>query len=60
MNKEDQEQIKSMLNTLTHVSYTALAEVHKLKGEFDADKEKELKTYKENLIMRIEELFTSA
>lgn len=60
MNKDDQEQIKSMLNTLTHVSYTALSEVHKLKGELDADKEKELKTYKDNLIMRIEELFTES
>lgn len=58
MNDIDKEQIKSMLSTLTQVSYTALTEVHRLKGDLDDAKKKELKAYQDNLEMRIEELFT--
>jgi len=57
MNNTDKEQIKSMLQSLTEVSYTALTEVHKLKGDLDEAKQKTLKAHKDNLEMRIEELF---
>lgn len=58
MNNNDKEQIKSMLQSLTQVSYTALTEIQRLKGELDEEKQKELKAYQDNLEMRIEELFT--
>lgn len=58
MKKNDKAQIKSMLQSLTDVSYTALTEVHRLKGDLDETKQKNLKAHKENLERRIEELFT--
>lgn len=58
MNNNDKVQIKSMLQSLTEVSYTALTEVHKLKGDLDDAKRKDLKAHKDSLEMRIEELFT--
>lgn len=58
MNNKDKEQIKSMLQSLTQVSYTALTEVHRLQGKLDDAKKEELNALRNNLEMRIEELFT--
>jgi|GEM_PF-7104075 len=58
MNRNDEEQIRSMLHALTEVSYAALMEVKQLKGEPDEDLEKNLLSHRENLLTRIEELFT--
>lgn len=60
MKKSDEIQIKSILQTLSQVSYTALIEVHRLKDELDPAKEQELNSYKEILEERIEKLFTEA
>ena len=58
MNEMDKEQIKSLLSTLTQVSYTALTEVYRLKNDLTDARKEELKGYQNNLEMRIEELFT--
>ncbi|MEX2484730.1 MAG: hypothetical protein WED10_09225 [Brumimicrobium sp.] len=58
MNNNDKAQIKSMLQSLSEVSYTALTEVYRLKGDLDEAKQKNLKAHKDNLKSRIEELFT--
>lgn len=58
MNNNDKEQIKSMLYSLTQVSYTALTEVKRLNNELNEENEKVLKAHKDNLEKRIEELFT--
>ncbi|MDF1676637.1 MAG: hypothetical protein P1U44_13060 [Vicingaceae bacterium] len=58
MNNTDKLQIKSMLQSLTQVSYTALTEVYRLKQELDEAKKIELEAHKNNLEVKIEELFT--
>jgi hypothetical protein len=56
MNEQDKQLLKSILNTLTHVSYTSLTELQKIKREDEKYIELNIKN-KEALEEMIEKLF---
>ncbi len=56
MTEIEKQKLKSILNTLSHISYNSLIEIRKLK-DVEQSKIDELENYKEALEKLIEELF---
>lgn len=56
MTEIEKQKLKSILNTLAHISYTSLIEIRQI-SEVEQSKIDELEKYKETLEKLIEDLF---